>query len=97
MEGGLIAFFAFLGVVASLWIIGQQGISVLLDLKGVLSMTLVICVTSVVLGLVIVEGIKTLVQFLVGDPTVLALAILLLVLAFVLRYYLNRHSAEFDF
>lgn len=96
-----LAVFIGIGLVFSLWVLSRSGsgwwIDMLLDPKGSLSLILVICVATMVLGLVILDGIKAAASFLAANAAVLALVVLVPVAAGVMLLRRSRRGSGFDF
>ena len=96
-----LAVFIGIGLLLSLWVLSRSGsgwwIDMLLDPKGSLSLVLVICVATMVLGLSMLEGIKATTSFLATNAAVLALVVLVPVAAGVMLLRRSRRGSGFDF
>lgn len=71
-----IVLFIGLGLLASIWLLSRLRICILLDPRGLLVLILVICVVTVIVGVTILEGIRAALGFLVGNPAVPALIVI---------------------
>ena len=96
-----LAVFIGIGLLLSFWVLSRSGsgwwIDMLLDPKGSLSLILVMCVATMVLGLSMLNGIKAAASFLAANPIVLAICVLLPVAAGVILLRRSRRGSGIDF
>ena len=91
-----IVLFIGLGLLAWIWLLSRLRICILLDPRGLLTLILVICALTIMVGVLILEGIRAALGFMAGNPAVPAL-IVIVPLAGAMLLRRSRSGTGFPF